>query len=168
MRKWQLAASGWSLRMIATQPTWNILYFALILGDMPDAPKLTLRHMFQSVWCNQLVAGVGRTAHLHLATFPWSWLAQGWSWLLPSRYQSRRWGRTVFFGRCVSCIRFLPCHTSSESLSKLGPKDFMPAWFYIDLASSKLDFGCKHLLRFAKPRLSILRGLFWGLFYTMF
>ena len=37
----------------------------------------------------------------------------------------------------------------------------------MNLASSKLDFGCKHLLGFAKPRLSVLRGLNWGLFYRV-
>ncbi len=33
------------------------------------------------------------------------------------------------------------------------------------LVASKLDFGCQ-LLRFAKPRLSILRGLKWGFVLT--
>lgn len=42
-------------------------YSALILGEMPDAPKLTLRHIFQSVWCNQLVEGL---IGLHICILP--------------------------------------------------------------------------------------------------
>ena len=137
----------------------NLKHIVFCLDTWGDArcTKIDFKAYVSSVWFNQLLAGlIGRhicilpRSHVSLKLLPGPGLILAAAEPI-SKPQVRKDGS--FFGRCVSCIRFLPCQTSSESLSKLDPKDFMPAWFYMNLASSKLDFGCKHLLRFAKPRL---------------